>query len=757
MTDILVAEDTQRKTNLFGKFSFRMPAIIVGAALAASVSVGIASYIGAKTGIFHAADEELTAVLESRKSTLERYLKSIEQDLATQASNPFVLDAVKAFANTWRSVPGNPTETLQKLYITDNPHPTGKKEELDFAKDSSTYSKVHAVYHPYIRKFLRERGYYDIFLFDTKGNLVYSVFKELDYATNVNTGKWKDSDLGNVFRAAVKGAKSGDVSFFDFRPYAPSNNAPASFIGTPLRDASGTLLGVMAFQMPVDEMNGVMQDKAGLGETGQTYIVGGDRLMRSNGRFSEKSTILNRKIDTPAVAAALQGKAGFGYSVNEKGQETRLGYRHTDFHGTRWAFIAERTLSEISQPIVKMRNNVLAISLVAFLIISIVGFFFGRSMSRPMKLLSTAMTRLSNGDKASDIPFLQRRDEIGEMANSVEIFKTSLIENDRLQAEQREAEKRALANEQKREEEKRAAEAMAEEQKRDADAKAEAERKQAMLEMADEFEKNVMSVVEGLSSATTEMQSSAETMSTTAQQTSQQASTVAAASGDAANSVQTVAAAAEELSASVGEISRQVKESNQIAQSAVEEARKTDEKVQGLAEAAQKIGDVVSLINNIASQINLLALNATIEAARAGDAGKGFAVVASEVKSLATQTGKATEEIGSQITSIQAETAAAVEAIQSIGSTVSQMGEIATSVASAVEEQGSATREIASSVQQAATGTQEVSSTIGEVTQAADTNRTSAEQMLDSAKGLAEQGTVLQREVGKFLESVRAA
>ncbi|NKB22642.1 MAG: HAMP domain-containing protein [Alphaproteobacteria bacterium] len=384
-------------------------------------------------------------------------------------------------------------------------------------------------------------------------------------------------------------------------------------------------------------------------------------------------------------------------------------------------------------------------------------FFVVRGITGPLAKLTGATTRLAEGDTTSEIDIPETTDEVGTLVGSIKVFQRNLIESERLQAEQQEAEKQALVDEQKREEEKRAAEAMAEEQKREADAKADSERKEAMLEMADEFEKNVMSVVEGLSSATTEMQSSAEAMSATAEQTTQQASTVAASSGDAANSVQTVAAAAEELSASVGEISRQVKESNQIAQSAVQEAQKTNEKVQGLAEAAQKIGDVVSLINDIASQTNLLALNATIEAARAGDAGKGFAVVASEVKSLATQTGKATEEIGSQIAAIQSETEAAVEAIQSIGATVGQMGEIATSVASAVEEQGSATREIASSVQHAATGTQEVSSTIGEVTQAATENQSSAGQMLDAAKELAQQGTVLRDEVGKFLESVRAA
>jgi methyl-accepting chemotaxis protein len=583
------------------------------------------------------------------------------------------------------------------------------------------------------------------------------VFKELDYATNLNNGKWKDTDLGNVYRAAMKDAKPGGISFFDFRPYAPSADAPASFIGTPLVDLTGKIQGALVFQMPVDEMNGLMQEKAGLGKTGQTYIVGRDHLMRSQGRFTEKPTILSRKIETQQVDDALAGMVGAGDAVNERGQSTRVAYKHTDFHGSRWAFIAERTQKEISEPIVELRNDVIMVSALAFFFLAIGGMIFARSLARPMGRLTIAMQKLADGDKEANIPGTDRRDEIGDMARTAGVFKNSMIETENLQAEQREVEKRAQEEENRRAEEKRTVEASAEEEKRAADKQAEAVRKEAMIGMADGFEKSVMSLVESLNSAATEMKSSAQSMSTSADQTNQQATAVAAASEEATVNVQTVASSAEELSASIEEISRQVAQSNQIAQNAVDEAKMTNEKVEGLAQAAQKIGEVVSLINDIASQTNLLALNATIEAARAGDAGKGFAVVASEVKSLATQTGKATEEIGAQITAIQGATGEAVGAIQGIGSTIGQLGEIATSVASAVEEQGSATREIASSVQQAAAGTQEVSGNIVQVTQAASETQASSGQMLSAANELAQQGEVLWSEVDKFLQEVRAA
>jgi methyl-accepting chemotaxis protein len=277
-----------------------------------------------------------------------------------------------------------------------------------------------------------------------------------------------------------------------------------------------------------------------------------------------------------------------------------------------------------------------------------IAFFTARSIVNPVSNLTGAMTQLAGGDKETEIPALERTDELGSMAQAVQVFKDNMIENERLQAEQAEAEKRAQEEESRRAEEKRAAEAKAEEDKRATEEQAEAERKQAMLDMANSFEKSVMGVVETLSSATTEMQSSAETMSATAEQTSKQSTAVAAASEEASTNVQTVASAAEELSASVEEINRQVTQSNKISQAAVEEAKLTNEKVEGLAEAAQRIGDVVNLINDIASQTNLLALNATIEAARAGEAGKGFAVVASagtqEVSSNITQVTQAASE-----------------------------------------------------------------------------------------------------------------
>ncbi|WP_338661193.1 methyl-accepting chemotaxis protein [Pararoseomonas sp. SCSIO 73927] len=357
----------------------------------------------------------------------------------------------------------------------------------------------------------------------------------------------------------------------------------------------------------------------------------------------------------------------------------------------------------------------------------VVGLGLVRGISGPITGMTAAMRRLADHDLGVDIPGAGRRDEIGEMASAVTVFRDNMREADRLAAEAEAA--RALR-----------------------------EARAAGLEaLVRGFEGRAGEMVRTLSAASTELEATARGMTGTAEGTSERADRVVAAAGEASGGVQTVAAAAEQLTASIGEISRQVAQATAAAGRAVEDARRTDGTVQALAEGAARIGDVVRLITDIAGQTNLLALNATIEAARAGEAGRGFAVVASEVKTLAAQTAKATEEIGAQIAGIQAATDQAVVAIGGIGRTIEEVSGIAVAIAAAVEEQTAATGEIARTVQETARATEAVTLNIADVSRGSTETGAAAGQVLSAASDLAGQAERLNGTVAEFVAEVRSA
>jgi methyl-accepting chemotaxis protein len=358
-----------------------------------------------------------------------------------------------------------------------------------------------------------------------------------------------------------------------------------------------------------------------------------------------------------------------------------------------------------------------------------IAFLIARSIIGPLSGLTSGMKELAGGNFGVVLPGLDRKDEVGDMAQAVETFKVLAEQKARDEAEAKIKQGQIAAR----------------------------QRKADMIKLADDFESAIGEIVETVSSASTELEASASTLTSTAVRSQELTTMVAAASEEASTNVQSVASATEEMASSVNEISRQVQESARIATDAVDQARKTNDRVGELSKAAARIGDVVELINTIAGQTNLLALNATIEAARAGEAGRGFAVVASEVKALAEQTAKATGEIGQQISGIQAATQESVGAIKEISGTIEKLSEISSTIAAAVEEQGAATQEISRNVQQAAQGTQQVSSSITEVQRGASETGSASSQVLSAAQSLSGDSNRLKLEVGKFLNSVRAA
>ena len=345
-----------------------------------------------------------------------------------------------------------------------------------------------------------------------------------------------------------------------------------------------------------------------------------------------------------------------------------------------------------------------------------------------LRRLQARMHEIANGALDQSVSETDRGDEIGRMAETLEMLRQTSLTARTLEAEQAKLKQMS-----------------------------EAEKRNALIALADRFDSSVGQLVGLMASGSTELEATAQSMSGTAARTNDQADIVSTAASQASTRVQTVAAAAEELSSSIAEIARQMAQSAKITTHAVDSARRTDTIVRALADGAQQIEHVVELISTIAGQTNLLALNATIEAARAGDAGRGFAVVATEVKSLAGQTADATKEISTRIAQIQSATREAVDAIQGITATIEEVSAIATTIGSAIEEQGAATAEIARNVTQTAQATREVTTNIGGVSSAAHETGNAAGMVLSAATGLSKQAEQLSGEVTTFLAGVRAA
>ncbi|APT33687.1 putative methyl-accepting chemotaxis AlkN [Methylobacterium phyllosphaerae] len=375
----------------------------------------------------------------------------------------------------------------------------------------------------------------------------------------------------------------------------------------------------------------------------------------------------------------------------------------------------------------KAKRLMLAIGALALVVATILGTLIVRSIAARVRAVLEPMRQLAAGDLAVAIPHQGEANEIGQIADAVQVFKEAGIEARRLAALQAEADAAKMR------------------------------RAELLDRITRDFEREAGALTGELTAAATEMEATAASMTEIAAQTNTLAVSVAVAAEQTSGNVQQVASATDEMAASVQEISGQVTHSVAIAGAAIARAQETGTIIQELSDSADRIGVAAGLISGVASQTNLLALNATIEAARAGEAGRGFAVVAAEVKTLAEQTARATQEISARIGAIQSATRGAVEAVQGVSRTIDDMSGIATHIASAIEEQGAATREIARNVQEAAHGTRQVTDHIGSVREGAGETGSAATQVLGAARTLAVRSDGLSRAVRKFLDEVRAA
>ena len=415
----------------------KLPALVIGVALVTGLGLSLSAYFLGSNALRQQSQERLQAVSDARASQVARYFGDIRDDLVERAAEARTHEALAAFSAAYGEIKanGDAAASLQKTYIDDNPNPLGSKHLLDAGAGGSSYDGVHATYHPDFRGLLESRGYYDIFLFDAAGNLVYTVFKEADFATNFAMGgKWAETDLGAAFRSGMA-LKAGQTALFDFQPYAPSGDVPAAFISTPVVDENGTALGVMAYQMPIGRINAAMAGQEGLGETGATLLVGNSGFLRADTALSDADDVLATQLDTPLIADALANGTAAGEISDLFGQTYDAVASRVNIDGLDWDVIAVQQSDELAQPVNALRDAMSLIVVALLIGAGLAGWLFARGITGPIGKLTGTMNALSEGNLDVAVPGTERSDELGNMAAAVRVFQANLERIRQLDAE----------------------------------------------------------------------------------------------------------------------------------------------------------------------------------------------------------------------------------------------------------------------------------------------------------------------------------